>query len=76
MATAEAAERELLRRGRGGTVPLTVDLSGVTHLSSAGVSVLHRVAGQHDGSLVLDAAPGSPAQIVLDLVALQKLSTG
>jgi len=75
LATAEAAERELLRRGRGGTVPLAVDLSGVTHLSSVGVSALHRVAGQHDGSLELDAPPGSPARVILDLVALQTSPT-
>ncbi|MGK5685434.1 SpoIIE family protein phosphatase [Actinoplanes sp. URMC 104] len=71
--TATSARQELLRRSRGGTVPLTVDLSGVTHLSSAGVSALHQVAGQHthrDAPLVLDAAPGSPAQVILELVAL------
>ncbi|MBM2620007.1 SpoIIE family protein phosphatase [Actinoplanes sp. LDG1-06] len=73
MTTATLARQELLRRSRGGTVPLTVDLSLVTHLSSAGVSALHHVAGQHDAQnapLVLDAAPGSPAQVILALVSL------
>ncbi|WP_250004088.1 SpoIIE family protein phosphatase [Actinoplanes sp. M2I2] len=73
LTTAALARQELLRRGRGGTVPLTVDLSGVTHLSSAGVSVLHQVAGHHaaqNAPLVLDAAPGTPAQVILELVAL------
>jgi serine phosphatase RsbU (regulator of sigma subunit)/anti-sigma regulatory factor (Ser/Thr protein kinase)/anti-anti-sigma regulatory factor len=69
-ATAGEMLRELLRRGRGGTVALTVDLSAVTHLSSAGVSALHRVAGQHSAPLRLVAAAGSPAQLVLDLIGL------
>ncbi|MCY1139605.1 SpoIIE family protein phosphatase [Actinoplanes sp. Pm04-4] len=73
LTTAGLARQELLRRSRGGTMPMTVDLSGVTHLSSAGVSALHHVAGQHanqDAPLVLDAAPGTPAQVILALVAL------
>jgi serine phosphatase RsbU (regulator of sigma subunit)/anti-sigma regulatory factor (Ser/Thr protein kinase)/anti-anti-sigma regulatory factor len=67
-ATAGQVGTELLRRSRGGTVGLTVDLTGVTHLSSAGVSALHKVAEK--ASLRLYAPPGSPAQVVLDLVAL------
>lgn len=72
-ATAVLTRQELLRRSRGGTVPLTVDLSAVTHLSSAGVSALHYVAGQHEAQnapLVLDAENGSPAQLILALVSL------
>jgi anti-sigma regulatory factor (Ser/Thr protein kinase)/anti-anti-sigma regulatory factor len=72
-ATAATARQELLRRSRGGTVAMTVDLSGVTHLSSAGVSALHTVADRHaeqQAPLVLFAVPGSPAQYILDLVAL------
>ncbi|MFF5081642.1 SpoIIE family protein phosphatase [Actinoplanes sp. NPDC000266] len=71
--TASLARRELLRRSRGGTVPLTVELSTVTHLSSAGVSALHHVAAQHAAQgapLSLVAPPGSPAQTILALVAL------
>ncbi|MBL7259137.1 SpoIIE family protein phosphatase [Paractinoplanes lichenicola] len=73
VSTAALTRQELLRRSRGGTLPLTVDLSGVTQLSSAGVSALHHVAGQHatqEAPLVLDAAPGSPAQLILALVSL------
>ncbi len=76
--TATLARQELLRRSRGGTVPLTVDLSAVTHLSSAGVSALHHVAAQHDAQeapLVLDAASGTPAQLILALVSLSNPST-
>jgi serine phosphatase RsbU (regulator of sigma subunit)/anti-sigma regulatory factor (Ser/Thr protein kinase)/anti-anti-sigma regulatory factor len=71
--TADLLRKDLLRRGRGGTVGLTVDLSGVTHLSSAGVSALHHVAGRHaeqKALLRLHAPAGTPAQVVLDLVAL------
>nr|WP_296073924.1 SpoIIE family protein phosphatase [uncultured Actinoplanes sp.] len=78
MTTASLARQELLRRSRGGTVPMTVDLSGVTHLSSAGVSALHQVAEQHaeqKAALNLVAVEGSPAQVVLALVALPHLSS-
>jgi anti-anti-sigma regulatory factor len=76
--TAALAKKELLRRSRGGTVPLTADLSGVTLLSSAGVSALHLVAEQHNeqkATLSLHARAGSPAQVVLHLVALPHLTT-
>jgi serine phosphatase RsbU (regulator of sigma subunit)/anti-sigma regulatory factor (Ser/Thr protein kinase)/anti-anti-sigma regulatory factor len=75
--TAFQAHQELLRRSRGGTVPMTVDLSAVTHLSSAGVSALHQVAEQHaeqKAALTLRAASGSPAQVVLEMVALDHLT--
>ncbi|MEV8504016.1 SpoIIE family protein phosphatase [Actinoplanes sp. NPDC051475] len=65
--------QELLHRTRGGHLPLSVDLTGVTHLASAGVSALHHVAEQHreqGGELDLHAARASPAQAVLELVAL------
>jgi serine phosphatase RsbU (regulator of sigma subunit)/anti-sigma regulatory factor (Ser/Thr protein kinase)/anti-anti-sigma regulatory factor len=77
-ATAPLAQRELLRRSRGGTVAMTVDLSTVTHLSSAGVSALHHVADQHGeqkAPLRLYAPAGTPAQHVLDLVALPHATT-
>ncbi|MFF0378259.1 SpoIIE family protein phosphatase [Actinoplanes missouriensis] len=71
-ASAALARQELLRRSRGGTVPMTVDLSGVTHLASAGVSALHMVADSHRGEapLTLVALPGSPARQVLEMVGL------
>ena len=72
-ASAGRLHQDLLRRGRGGTLPLTVDLSGVTHLASAGVSALHRLVERHaaqGGQLMLVADPGSPAQHVLALAAI------
>lgn len=72
-ASAAQVRQELLRRSRGGTVAMTVDLSGVTHLASAGVSALHLIAESHtDGRapLTLHASPGTPARQILDLVGL------
>ncbi|WP_394326905.1 SpoIIE family protein phosphatase [Actinoplanes awajinensis] len=72
-ASAAHARQELLRRSRGGAVPMTVDLTGVTHLASAGVSALFQIAEQHHdqkATLTLLAAPGSPAREILDLVGL------
>ncbi|MEV4642068.1 SpoIIE family protein phosphatase [Actinoplanes sp. NPDC049548] len=72
-ASASMLRQDLLRRTRGGHLPVTVDLTGVTHLASAGVSALHHVAEQHreqGAELDLHAARGSAAQAVLDLVGL------
>jgi anti-anti-sigma regulatory factor len=52
---------------------MTVDLSSVTHLGSAGVSVLaaaHEQARRNDTEFILIAPPGSPAHHVLSLVQL------
>ncbi|GAA0581810.1 sigma-F factor regulator [Paractinoplanes ferrugineus] len=71
--SADRVRTELLRHGRGGTVPLEVDLSAVTHLASAGVSALHHVAAKHAEQkvpLTLHAAAGTPARMILDLVSL------
>jgi len=71
--TAEQLRRELLYRSRGGTRAAIVDLTGVTHLASAGVAVLHYVAGRHrqqGTSYDLYAAPGTVAQQILSLVGL------
>jgi serine phosphatase RsbU (regulator of sigma subunit)/anti-sigma regulatory factor (Ser/Thr protein kinase)/anti-anti-sigma regulatory factor len=77
-ATSTDVRAELFRRSRGGTVPMTVDLSGVSHLASAGVSVLHEVTAQHlieKAPLTILATPGSPAHKILELVGLPS-STG
>ncbi|MFG1604593.1 SpoIIE family protein phosphatase [Actinoplanes sp. NPDC049265] len=77
--TAERLEQGLLQRSRGGTLPLTVDLTSVAHLASAGVSALHRVAERHGrqgGKLTLVAAPETPARYVLALVAIPDVTIG
>jgi anti-anti-sigma regulatory factor len=59
-------------------MPVTIDLSAVTHLGSAGVSALsdaHHQAGRNSTDCVLIAPPGSPAHHVLSLVQLP-ISTG
>lgn len=70
MSTADELRASLQWHSRGGTLPLGVDLSEVTHLGSAGVQVLHEI-NQIDGSeLMLRAPVGSVAQQVLELVRL------
>ena len=70
-ATAPRLYAELTRRIQVGDLPLTVDLTGVTHLASAGVSVLHGFGdATAEGRLRLLAPTGSPAAHVLALVAL------
>jgi len=71
--SADRLERQLLSASRGGTLPLTVDLTRVTRLASAGVRVLYQVRERlaaHQQKLTLVAAPGSSAVIVLKLVRL------
>ena len=71
--TADQLARRLLSVSRGGTIPLVADLTGVTQLASAGVRALYAVSGQmaaHGQDLTLITAPGSAAQLVLNLVRL------
>ncbi|CNE32507.1 anti-anti-sigma factor [Mycobacterium tuberculosis] len=77
-ASADQLREELQLRTRGGTRPLTVDLTGVTHLASAGVAVLHEAGARTAAPgrpLLLYAPPGSPAQHVLSTVALPHTTT-
>ncbi|HET7388848.1 MAG TPA: SpoIIE family protein phosphatase [Nocardioidaceae bacterium] len=64
---ADRLRAALLEASGGGTKALDVELSQVTLLASAGVRVLHEL---RSGNLGLFAAPGSPAQQVLELVNL------
>ncbi|WP_203913680.1 SpoIIE family protein phosphatase [Rhizocola hellebori] len=71
--TAPQLAMELGHRSHGGTRPLTVDLTGVTHFASAGVSVLYQALARHakhGTTLTIDAAPGSVAQHILALTAI------
>ena len=75
--TASTLDRQIAVAGRSGVAPLTVDLSAVTHLGSAGVSALAaaRERARRQGSdYVLVAAPGSPAHHVLSLVQIPVVS--
>jgi anti-sigma regulatory factor (Ser/Thr protein kinase)/anti-anti-sigma regulatory factor len=76
-ATADRLAGSLLSACRAGVLPLTVDLSAVTILASAGVLTLYRVAAQlaaHGRELTLISGPGSPAAAVLDLAGLPRTS--
>lgn len=71
--TASTLDRQIAVESRSGIAPLTIDLSGVTHLGSAGVSALAAArdrARRQGGDCVLVAPPGSPAHHVLSLVQL------
>jgi anti-anti-sigma factor len=78
LTTVEPLEQELLRRTTSGTRSITVDLTGVTHLASSGVAVLHQLAErvEYNGSeLCLYAPTGSTAQQILSLVRLPHVTT-
>lgn len=71
--TAEDFLRRLLAACRGGTLPLVLDLTGVTYLASAGISALFRLAGQlrdHQNRLELIASANGHVQDALKLVGL------
>ncbi|WP_433781186.1 SpoIIE family protein phosphatase [Actinomycetospora sp. CA-101289] len=74
--TADQLHTALVHRTRGGTRPLTVDLTGVTHLGSAGVAALFAArrsalrGADGEPALVLHAPVGSVADHVLTLVGL------
>jgi anti-anti-sigma factor len=75
--TASTLDRQIAVESRSGIAPLTIDLSGVTHLGSAGVSALTAArerARRQGGDCVLVAPPGSPAHHVLSLVQIPVVS--
>jgi anti-anti-sigma factor len=75
--TASTLDRQIAVESRSGIAPLTIDLSGVTHLGSAGVSALAAArdrARRQGGECVLVAPPGSPAHHVLSLVQIPFVS--
>jgi anti-anti-sigma factor len=75
--TASTLDRQIAVESRSGVAQLTVDLTAVTHLGSAGVSALAaaRERAHRQGSdYVLVAPPGSPAHHVLSLVQLPVVS--
>ncbi len=75
--TAPTLDRQIAVESRSGLAPLTIDLSAVTHLGSAGVSALAAArarALRQGGDYVLVAPPGSPAHHVLSLVQIPVVS--
>jgi PAS domain S-box-containing protein len=75
--TASTLDRQIAVESRSGIARLTIDLSGVTHLGSAGVSALEAARDRariQGGDCVLVAPPGSPAHHILSLVQLPVVS--
>ncbi|BCJ47401.1 hypothetical protein GCM10010168_17590 [Actinoplanes ianthinogenes] len=75
--TVRKLEAAALKAGSSGGRSLTLDLAGVTHLASAGVSALHRLAARHrdnQSTLTLYAPVGSPADMILSLVQLDHVT--
>ncbi len=75
--TASVLDRQIAVESRSGIASLTIDLSAVTHLGSAGVSALADArdrAGRQGSDCVLVAPPGSPAHHVLSLVQIPFVS--
>jgi len=71
--TADQLATNLAIESRAATSPTAIDLSGVTHLSSAGVRVLQTVCRSADAAgtaVTLLADAGSVAHHVLGLVGL------
>ncbi|WP_433305458.1 SpoIIE family protein phosphatase [Actinoplanes sp. CA-030573] len=75
--TAPELDAGLQKASAAGTRELTVDLTGVTCLASAGVAVLHRLTARNStgGGLRLYAPTGSPADLVMTVVHLPHLTT-
>jgi anti-anti-sigma factor len=77
--TAGTLDRQIAVESRSGIAPLTIDLSAVTHLGSAGVSALAAArdrARRQGGDCVLVAPPGSTAHHVLTQVQIPVVSGG
>ncbi|GIJ63922.1 SpoIIE family protein phosphatase [Virgisporangium aurantiacum] len=75
--TAPHLDNALRVAGAVGTRDLTVDLTDVTHLASAAVAVLHRLAALSAANghrLRLYAPPGTPADMIMTLVDLPHLT--
>ena len=75
--TASTLDRQIAVESRSGIAPLTIDLTQVTHLGSAGVSALAAArdrALRQGGECVLIAPPGSPAHHILSMVQIPVVS--
>ncbi len=75
--TAERFLKQLLTACRGGTLPITLDLTGISYLTSSGVRAIYQVRErlvEHHQNLTILAAAGSSAQNLLELVRLPYVS--
>lgn len=77
LSTDAELRQRLQEASRGGVLPLVVDLTGVSHLASAGVQMLYQLAEQMAGDgrrLQLIGPTGTAAHQVLTLTALSRLA--
>jgi anti-anti-sigma factor len=73
VATAPRLRATLNEAGRGGVLPLVVDLRHVTHLGSSGIQLLADLASGRSDRVWLVADPGSIARHVLEMTGLGHL---
>ncbi|MEV1142627.1 SpoIIE family protein phosphatase [Micromonospora sp. NPDC049799] len=72
LATGPRLRAAIMQTSRGGSLPITIDLTAVTHLTSTGVQILHEVT-RAITELHVTASPHSPAHGVLQLTGLRDL---
>ncbi len=75
--TADRLAKQLLTACRGGTLPITLDLTGITYLASSGIRAIYQVkehlTAHHQDLTILAAASGS-AHELLDIARLPHVS--
>ena len=77
LSTTEELRRHLWSASRGGALPLTVELGGVTHLASAGIQVLYDFVEETTAegrTLRFVVPPGCPADYAIRLSDLHRVS--
>ena len=77
LSTTEELRRHLWSASRGGALPLSVDLGGVTHLASAGIQLLYDFVEETTAegrTLRFVVPPGCPADYTIRLSDLHRVS--
>jgi anti-anti-sigma factor len=75
--TADRLAKQLLTACRGGTLPITLDLTGITYLASSGIRAIYQVKEHlmaHQQDLTILAPANSSAQALLDMARLPHVS--
>jgi anti-sigma regulatory factor (Ser/Thr protein kinase)/anti-anti-sigma regulatory factor len=75
--SADRFAQRLLAACRGGTLPMIIDMAGITYLASSAVKAIFQVKGllaAHKQDLTIIAPDGSAAAALLDLVRLPHVS--
>lgn len=75
--SADRLARQLLTACRGGTLPVTLDLTGITYLASSGIRAIYQVRERltaHKQNLTILAAANSSTDDLLDMARLPHVS--